>query len=134
MTVIRFLVFQIIPCTSNCVPFQKYGQVTELLVKSFLLIFLVFTFLFLHSFWVNNKLYFGSDRIHFVERDLGKSDAAPPRLVPSPLPSIKKRKLAIYHDYASPWSYIGSKQVSKKISSLRTLHLQNHEMSTFAFN
>ena len=62
------------------------------------------------SFWVNDRLFFGTDRLHFVERSLGNTSAAPPRFYPVPKEPTKA-KLTIYHDFCSPWSYIGSTRV-----------------------
>ena len=62
------------------------------------------------SFWVNNRLFYGVDHLHFVERALGNASAALPRFYPVP-GEPRKAKLTIYHDFASPWSYIGSTQV-----------------------
>ena len=62
------------------------------------------------SFWDNNELFFGVDHLHFVERALGNKSAAPPRFHPNPT-EPRKAKLTIYHDFSSPWSYIGSTQV-----------------------
>ena len=67
--------------------------------------------LFFNSFCVNDHLYYGTDRLHLVERALGNTMALPLRLVyPPPRPS--KAKLTIYHDFASPWSYVGARQVT----------------------
>ena len=66
--------------------------------------------IFSTSFWVNDHLYFGVDHLHFVERALGNTSAAPPRFHPAPA-QPRKAKLTIYHDFSSPWSYIGSTQV-----------------------
>ena len=63
------------------------------------------------SFWVNDELFFGVDHLHFVERALGNESAAPQRFHPNPS-EARKAKLTIYHDFSSPWSYIGSTQVS----------------------
>ena len=62
------------------------------------------------SFWVNDELFFGVDHLHFVERALGNESAAPQRFHPNPA-EPRKAKLTIYHDFSSPWSYIGSTQV-----------------------
>ena len=67
-------------------------------------------YLFATSFWVNDRLYYGVDHLHFVERALGNTSAAPPRFHPAPA-EPRKAKLTIYHDFSSPWSYIGSTQV-----------------------
>ena len=63
------------------------------------------------SFWVNNELFFGVDHLHFVERALGNKSAVLPRFYPAPA-EPRKAKMTIYHDFSSPWSYIGSTQVT----------------------
>ena len=70
----------------------------------------ILTLLSFLSFWVNNRLFYGVDHLHFVERALGNASAALPRFYPVPA-EPRKAKLTIYHDVASPWSYIGSTQV-----------------------
>ena len=59
----------------------------------------------MHSFFVNNQLYWGVDRMFFVERALGVADAAPERLVMPPAQGAGK--LSFYFDYASPYAYLG---------------------------
>jgi hypothetical protein len=71
--------------------------------------YLVVFVLFL-SFVVNGKLFWGVDNMHLVEKELGNVDAAPLRLVRPPT-SPQSATLTIYHDLASPWSFIGSTQV-----------------------
>ena len=60
---------------------------------------------------MNDELFFGVDHLHFVERALGNKTAAPVRFHPTPA-EPRKAKLSIYHDFCSPWSYIGSTQVA----------------------
>ena len=59
---------------------------------------------------MNDKLYFGCDRFHFVERELGVKDAEPHRLLAAPIDSTK-RKLRIFHDFASPWCFVAHRRV-----------------------
>ena len=66
------------------------------------------------SFVVNGKLFWGVDNMHLVEKELGNVDAAPLRLVRPPT-SPQSATLTIYHDLASPWSFIGSTQVYKAV-------------------
>lgn len=51
--------------------------------------------------------------MHFVERELSGARVTLPRLAVPPLlgkPPLEA-KLTIYHDFSSPWSYLGSQQV-----------------------
>lgn len=75
------------------------------------------------SFWVNDRLYYGVDHLHFVERALGNALATPPRFHPAPA-QPRKAKLTIYHDFSSPWSYIGSTQISKLISEVHPVSVE----------
>jgi 2-hydroxychromene-2-carboxylate isomerase len=69
------------------------------------------------SFWVNNHLYWGVDRIHFVEEELIGSKVLMQRIAlpPSPGKPPFHAKLTIYHDFSSPWSYLGSQQVLRGV-------------------
>ncbi|KAK3738368.1 hypothetical protein QZH41_010676, partial [Actinostola sp. cb2023] len=69
------------------------------------------------SFWVNNRLYYGVDHLHFLEMELGNPMAAEQRLVHPPS-SPQKAKLTIYYDFASPWAYVGSTQIPKLLESV----------------
>ena len=68
-----------------------------------------------HSFYVGGRLFWGVDRMFFVERQLGLKDAHPERLrlpVPSSAgsggpPSPPPPSLALYLDFASPWAFLG---------------------------
>ena len=60
---------------------------------------------------MNEKLYYGCDRLHFLERELGISNAAQHRILEEPLEPTKKRKLKIFHDFASPWCFIANRRV-----------------------
>lgn len=75
------------------------------------------------SFWVNNELFFGVDHLHFVERALGNKSAAPPRFHPNPT-EPRKAKLTIYHDFSSPWSYIGSTQIAKLVAEVHPVSVE----------
>ncbi|XP_073256647.1 uncharacterized protein [Porites lutea] len=75
------------------------------------------------SFWVNNRLFYGVDHLHFVERALGNASAALPRFYPVP-GEPRKAKLTIYHDFASPWSYIGSTQIPKLLSEIQPVSVE----------
>ncbi|KAJ7392756.1 hypothetical protein OS493_010411 [Desmophyllum pertusum] len=75
------------------------------------------------SFWVNDELFFGADHLHFVERALGNKSAAPARFHPTPSEPTKA-KLTIYHDFSSPWSYIGSTQIPKLLSEVHPVSVE----------
>ena len=63
------------------------------------------------SVWVNNRLHFGTDRLFFVEHELGNVDAKPHKLLKAPSQPNLKKKLKFYFDFSSPWTYLGYKQV-----------------------
>ncbi|XP_068686388.1 uncharacterized protein [Montipora foliosa] len=75
------------------------------------------------SFWANDRLFYGVDHLHFVERALGNSSAVLPRFHPPPA-QPRKAKLTIYHDFSSPWSYIGSTQIPKLISEVHPISVE----------
>jgi 2-hydroxychromene-2-carboxylate isomerase len=58
------------------------------------------------SFWVNEKLIWGSDRLHFVEYELGNKMAKQLRVQHQP-------KLTFYFDFASPYSYLAWTQIER---------------------
>lgn len=68
------------------------------------------------SFVVNGKLFWGVDNMHLMEKELGNVEAALLRLVRPPT-SPHSATLTIYHDLASPWSFIGSTQVCMEYGS-----------------
>eukprot|EP00794_Sanderia_malayensis_P011057 gene11057-12224_t len=76
------------------------------------------------SFWVNNQLYFGADRLDFVRRVLGEENATPQRLFQQPTDLSKKRKLKIFHDFASPWCYVASRRIQNLIDSLKPVEVE----------
>jgi len=67
------------------------------------------------SFWVDNaqRLFFGSDRLHFVEKALGFEHAATPRFYTSPKLFGARPTLSFYYDFSSPWAYLGSTQIER---------------------
>ncbi|KJE93596.1 DSBA oxidoreductase [Capsaspora owczarzaki ATCC 30864] len=68
------------------------------------------------SFWVNDRLFWGADRLTFVERALGNANAHPLRLrLPSPS-SPKRVTLTVFHDFSSPWSYLGSRVLDRTLA------------------
>lgn len=64
-------------------------------------------------FVVNERLFWGQDRLHFVEKALGRPDAGPPRLLSSPIPGSRPHRLEFFFDFSSPWSYLASLQVAE---------------------
>ncbi|XP_065645080.1 uncharacterized protein LOC100199445 isoform X2 [Hydra vulgaris] len=70
------------------------------------------------SMWVNNRLFFGGDRLFLVEREFGlKSE--PHRVLHKPVCDVtKKAKLTFYLDFGSPWTFLGFKQLNSLISSV----------------
>eukprot|EP01103_Thecamoeba_quadrilineata_P009943 TRINITY_DN203_c0_g1_i2.p1 TRINITY_DN203_c0_g1~~TRINITY_DN203_c0_g1_i2.p1 ORF type:complete len:286 (+),score=45.60 TRINITY_DN203_c0_g1_i2:35-892(+) len=67
----------------------------------------------------SNRLFFGGDRLHFVAWELQKAagrGAGRPKGLPVRLKvgnGTEKREVRVYHDFASPWSYIGSTQIER---------------------
>ena len=60
------------------------------------------------SFWVAGQLFWGGDRMHFVEKALGNTRAAQPRFqLPPPGGVTQRRRLTVYHDFSSPWRCVG---------------------------
>ncbi len=60
--------------------------------------------------YVNNRLFYGTDRLFFVERALGL-DAHPERLVSTP--QSGSATLTFFFDYSSPWSYVGFERLEQ---------------------
>eukprot|EP01102_Stenamoeba_stenopodia_P016752 TRINITY_DN5885_c0_g1_i2.p1 TRINITY_DN5885_c0_g1~~TRINITY_DN5885_c0_g1_i2.p1 ORF type:complete len:441 (+),score=66.43 TRINITY_DN5885_c0_g1_i2:45-1325(+) len=65
------------------------------------------------AFYVNNRLFWGQDRFHFVEKALGNPHPKPLRLLPSSTKATKPTKFTFYFDFSSPWSYVGWTQVER---------------------
>ncbi len=94
---------------------RNYGRKTFHVISKVRLEYYILTvigFVLCLSFVVNGKLFWGVDNMHLVEKELGNDDAAPLRLVRPPI-SPQSATLTIYHDLASPWSFIGSTQVGR---------------------
>ena len=68
--------------------------------------------------WVKDRLYFGTDRLFFVEQELGNRDAKPYQLLKMPQKANSKKKLKFYFDFSSPWTFLGYKQVKLFFSNL----------------
>lgn len=64
-------------------------------------------------FVVHERLFWGQDRLHFVEKALGRPAAGPSRLLRAPAPGSVPHTLEFFFDFGSPWSYLASLQVSK---------------------
>ncbi|XP_057300975.1 uncharacterized protein LOC130635615 isoform X2 [Hydractinia symbiolongicarpus] len=68
------------------------------------------------SMWVNNRLYFGSDRLFMVENELGNKAAKPHRLLLKS--NVEKAKLTVFLDFSSPWTYLAMKQIPALLRSV----------------
>ena len=75
------------------------------------------------SFVVNGKLFWGVDNMHLVEKELGNANAAPLRLV-RPQASTQSATLTIFHDLASPWSFIGSTQIENLVNIVKPVNVK----------
>ena len=66
---------------------------------------------------VNDELFWGLDRLHFVAGALG-FPASPPRKQISLLPHRKNTEIHVkfYFDFSSPWSFLGSTQIERAIA------------------
>ena len=73
------------------------------------------------SFLVGEKLYWGTDRIFFVERALGL-DSHPERLV-SP-PKQGTAILTIYFDFSSPWSFLAVERLKDVVASVSPISVK----------
>ncbi len=62
------------------------------------------------GFVVDGKLFWGVDRMHLVEKALGGSPVWPPQRTDEPLSPVT---LTFFHDFSSPYSYLGATQVEK---------------------
>jgi len=68
------------------------------------------------AFVVGDKLFWGQDRLHFVDKALGNANAAQPRFFSAPpgsSPVKKPNVLTFYYDFSSPWSYLGHSQLDR---------------------
>jgi len=74
-------------------------------------------------FWVNNRMYFGGDRLFMVERALGNTSCTPHRLFTKPSKLNTSAKLTVYFDFSSPWAYLGIKQLPRLLKSLDNIHV-----------
>ena len=68
-----------------------------------------------HSFFVKEKLYFGTDRLFFVEREL-TSTGNPERLALPPCQGVAN--LTFFFDYSSPWSFLAMERLKDTVSSV----------------
>ncbi|KAJ3338819.1 hypothetical protein HDU93_009041 [Gonapodya sp. JEL0774] len=65
------------------------------------------------------RMFWGGDRIHFVEGALASLDQPTPEIVPVPMPRftrgplMRPRTLRMWFDFSSPWTYLGWTQVSR---------------------
>lgn len=62
------------------------------------------------TFFVGDRLIWGSDRLHFLEAALGGD----PRAARPPAPAAKGAPtIQLYHDFSSPFSYLASTQIER---------------------
>ena len=67
------------------------------------------------SLFVGDRMWWGNDRLHLVEEALGGSQAPKPGVAEMSLGSSDPAAplLTFFHDFSSPFSYLGSTQVSR---------------------
>ena len=58
-------------------------------------------------------LFWGQDRMHFVEKLLGNKGAELPRIQPCHRPGAKRATIKFYFDFSSPWAFIGYSHLQK---------------------
>eukprot|EP00731_Ephydatia_muelleri_P032388 Em0023g895a len=75
------------------------------------------------SFFVNDQLYYGADRLFLVERALGVRTAEPERLLHPPKDSNLSSHLSFYFDYSSPWSFLGCMKLQAMIDSVKPVNV-----------
>ena len=74
------------------------------------------------SFYVGERLFWGTDRLFLVERALGIVDGEPERLMYPP--GSGRAHLTFYFDYSSPWSYVGCLRLQKVLESVSPVQVQ----------
>ena len=64
------------------------------------------------ALYVAGQLFWGNDRVHFVQHALGapKVKYPPPRIAESATNANPKPKVKFYFDFSSPWAYVGHTQ------------------------
>lgn len=67
------------------------------------------------SFYVTGQLFWGIDRIFFVERALG-FNSHPERIVSPPRQGTSK--LTFFFDFSSPWSFLAMERLNDIITSV----------------
>eukprot|EP00054_Salpingoeca_dolichothecata_P001597 m.19903 g.19903 ORF g.19903 m.19903 type:complete len:455 (+) comp12345_c0_seq1:102-1466(+) len=67
------------------------------------------------SFNVNGKLFWGTDHLFLAARSLGVDDH-PLQLIPKAT-NKKPVTVTFYHDFSSPWSFIGSTQIERVLEA-----------------
>ena len=78
------------------------------------------------SFYVNGRLFWGTDRMFFVERALGLHKAVPERLTTPP--AAGRARLAFFFDYSSPWAYVGFMRLDSLIQSVAPIQVYTHTL------
>lgn len=73
------------------------------------------------GFYVGNRLYWGTDRLFFVEQQLGTADAGPERLMEPLGPG--SADLTFFFDYSSPWSFLACRRLDSVLQSVRPIQV-----------
>jgi len=60
------------------------------------------------TIWVGDRMFWGADRLHFVEEALSGR-----RVAPAAPMGASAQKIGFYHDFASPFSYLGATQAAR---------------------
>lgn len=72
------------------------------------------------SFAVGERLWWGQDRMGLVERALGRE---PPPLGPPATGSVSATRVSFFHDFSSPFSYLGATQI-ERIAAARGVEVE----------
>jgi len=62
---------------------------------------------------LNDTMFFGGDRLHFVEQALGSKNVTLPRLCNSRPLTLLRQKFRFFFDFSSPWSFLGWTQLHR---------------------
>lgn len=73
------------------------------------------------SFGMGTRLWWGQDRLPLVERALGGEP--PPPWVPTKAAPVEPTRLSLFHDFASPFSYLAATQI-ERIAGARGLEVE----------
>ena len=76
---------------------------------------------FTYRLYVNNRLFYGTDRLFLVKRALG-IDTHPERLM-SPQ-STGSATLTFFFDYSSPWSFVGFERLEQLLRDVSPVNVK----------